>query len=206
MATDDNTLFTVLFDGSPAKGAEALMEGFKRSYPGAWATLETLQRRQIKAAVEDQVERGFGVSIGSILAAGWNDVAKVREAIDSPTGDSRTISLLSHEFEWSTKPKLAITIDGLSAFDIEFDLVLSLDIEAAELTICDGAISEVKQNCYAKALKFATGLSKAGACLARSASTPFSRYALQGYQELKPSSDDGVFGSPRIGSPSSVPD
>jgi hypothetical protein len=58
MATDDNTLFTVLFDGSPAKGAEALMEGFKRSYPGAWATLETLQRRQIKAAVEDQVERG----------------------------------------------------------------------------------------------------------------------------------------------------
>jgi hypothetical protein len=144
MATDDNTLFTVLFDGSPAKGAEALMEGFKRSYPGAWATLETLQRRQIKAAVEDQLERGFGVSIGSILAAGWNDVAKVREAIDSPTGDSRTISLLSHEFEWSTKPKLAITIDGLSAFDIEFDLVLSLDIEAAELTICDGQIHKAE--------------------------------------------------------------
>jgi hypothetical protein len=144
MANDDNTLFTLLFDGSPAKGAEALMEGFKRSNSVEWATLGTLQRGQIEAAVKDQVESGFDVSLGSILAAGWSDVAKVREAIGVPAGDSRTVSLLSHEFEWSTKPTLVITIDGVSPFKIEFELVLSLDIEAATLTISDGRIHKAE--------------------------------------------------------------
>lgn len=140
MANDDNTVFTLLFDGSPAEGSEALMEGFKRSHSVEWETLGTLQRGQIESAVEDQVKSGFDVSLGSILAAGWSDVAKVREAIDAPTGDSRTVSLLSHEFEWSTKPTLVITIEGVSPFKIEFDLVLSLDIEAAKLTISNGRI------------------------------------------------------------------
>jgi hypothetical protein len=144
MDTDDNTLFTMLFDGSPAKGAEALMEGFKRSKSAEWATLGALQHAQIEAAVKDQVASGFDISLGSILAAGWSDVAKVREAINAPAGDSRTVSLLSHEFEWSTKPTLVITIEGVSPYTIEFDLVLSLDIEAAKLTISDGRIHKAE--------------------------------------------------------------
>jgi hypothetical protein len=156
MATNEYTLLTLLFGGSPSKCAEVLMTGFERSYSGAWGTLVTLQRRQIEAAVEHQVESGFKVSLGSILATGWNDVAKVREAIDQSAksaGDSRTVTLLSHEFEWSSKPKLVISIDGVNPFEVEFDLVLSLGIDSAILTISDGKIRTARMGDFRSEVK-----------------------------------------------------
>ncbi|SOE95266.1 hypothetical protein SAMN05414139_08131 [Burkholderia sp. D7] len=147
MATDDNTLFTLLFDGSPAKGADAMMEGFKRCHPGAWRTLVVLQRQQIEQAVEDQVASGFNVTLGSIFSTGWNDLAKVREAIDlsiTQPDDSLTVTLMSHEFEWSNKLKLVITVEGVKPFDVELELLLSMGIEAATLTIRGARIQKAE--------------------------------------------------------------
>ncbi|CAB3647436.1 hypothetical protein LMG24238_00868 [Paraburkholderia sediminicola] len=143
----DIPLFKLLFEASPTEGIIALENGLKRSNPRAWAAWQTLQHQQIRAAIEDQVAHGSDPKLGTVLAAVWSDVANVRAAINpalTPAGVSRTVTLVKHEFEWANKPVLTINVDGVSAVRVEFELAMSLGIEAATLTIRDARIHRIE--------------------------------------------------------------
>jgi hypothetical protein len=151
MPDNDVTLYSLLFNRSPATGAAVLLEGLKQQSPGALAAWQEIQRKQITAAIEDQVAGGFDIKIGSILAQGWSDLSNVREAIDpagTPPDISRSVTLENQEFEWTNRPKLVISIDGVKPIEVEFELLLTLDIGVATLVIRDARIYEIALGDY----------------------------------------------------------
>lgn len=150
MADKDITLFELLFDGSSEKGASVLEEGLKRSQPREWSQWSP-QRRQITAAIADQVPCAFDFKLGSVFAEAWHGLAVVREAIDparTPPGVSRSETLASHEIEWSSKPELTIAIDGVEAMRVELELMLVIGVEFARVTICDARLKAIEMGEY----------------------------------------------------------
>lgn len=139
----DVTLYSLLFNGSAETGAVVLLEGVKGRSPTVVATWPEVQWKQIAASIEDQVESGFDMTLGSILAQGWCDLSSVREAVDpsrTPADMTKSVTLASHELEWATRPKLVISIDGMKSLEVEFELLLTLDIDAAIMSVRDARI------------------------------------------------------------------
>jgi hypothetical protein len=151
MSDEDRTLHSILFNDSAATGAAVLMQGVRQRMPTLVATWSSIQLTQVSAAIGDQVAKCFDITLGSVLAQGWSDAQKVREALDpvrTPPQMSRSIPLANHKIDWSTQPTLVITIDGKDAVQLPFELTLTFVIDVAVLTIRNSKLYEANLGDY----------------------------------------------------------
>lgn len=140
------TLGTLLWNDSPRAGASALLEAVKQNAPASIAKLPLMQWKEIAQAVEDQVAAGFDISLGSILARSWSDLAEIRAAADmrrTPPETTRCVPLAEHSIESVHHPKLEITIEGIARFDLAFEVKLTLKIRGAMLNIRNARIRDI---------------------------------------------------------------
>ena len=155
------TLGTLLWDGSSREGASALLDAVKDNAPQGIVKLPALQWKEIAQAVEDQVAAGFDVSLGTILVRSWSDLADVRAAADArrtPRDTTRCVPLADHSIDSVHHPKLEITIEGITRFELTFEVKLALKIRGAILSIRNARIREIGLgDCHGEAVLSCSG-------------------------------------------------
>lgn len=140
------TLGALLWSDSPRAATRTLLEAVKENAPASMTKLPLLQWKEIAQAVADQVGAGFDISLGSILARSWSDLAEIRAAADmrrTPPDTTRCVPLAEHSIESVHHPKLEITIEGVARFDLVFEVKLRLKIRGALLNIRNARIRDI---------------------------------------------------------------
>ncbi len=83
------------------------------------------------------------VDVGTLLASAWKKCAELQKYRDSktyPPDETVLVELAQHTIRSSHSPHLDVMVGESRVQRIDFDLELTLDIEAAVLTVRDGKI------------------------------------------------------------------
>jgi hypothetical protein len=93
----------------------------------------------------------FDVSIPEILITAWNKYEILSECTDKnkyPPWKKWDVELISHTVKSVHRPRLEITVNGVNAYEIEFELELALAIHGVILKVQNAKVKEISAgNC-----------------------------------------------------------
>lgn len=99
------------------------------------------------ATAASDLEKAFALDPFVMMAKGWSQVAAVRKAVKTSLGPPPAradVALLKHDLDIKLKPRLVLSVEGVDWFDVDFEVKLSVAIEAAELALFGGGLQAVQ--------------------------------------------------------------
>jgi hypothetical protein len=127
-------------DGLAAFEGTAAFAGIKTLLTAAPALLQ----KHAADSVADALKAALDMRIVDILATAWNTRRELRQYLDRtkyPAGEIIDHALGKHEVRATHKPRLQIMLDNSPLGpEIEFDVAVALNLEAAVLRVQDGRI------------------------------------------------------------------
>ncbi len=106
------------------------------------ATIWSVVERQVGEAVGT----ALGIPLSSVLAGAWNKYEPLWEYCDPlrhPPGESSQVPLAAHTVSSHHRPFIEIVLGEKAIGALEFDVEVSVTLEAAVLTIMDGKFREI---------------------------------------------------------------
>ncbi len=97
--------------------------------------------------VYDKVTDLLDINVADVMLGGWKKCAEVRRQVRASRADpSRTVlvHLGSHTITSEHRPSIEIRHDGRALADIVFPMALKFEVDAVELTLKGGEVTEVR--------------------------------------------------------------
>lgn len=145
-------LSSLLFEGTNDLNGTSFPSRIKETL--AWehivGTLGEFAEELIPSVVSRTVEELsplLRLSLFDVFAFAWNkrrDLLKFKDRARFPENTTESTPLLPHTIETTYKPVVDVSIDGQKVSSFEFELQLSLEIEAGILEIRNGRIMALK--------------------------------------------------------------
>jgi hypothetical protein len=149
--TREVTLAELLADASGAPKIDSAVFESSQSVGDAWERVRgvhaVVTRRGVASAALDGMTKLFSTPITSLFAGAWNAHRALAPYGDSklhPPEETNLVPLAQHTITSSYKPHVDVLIAGELVETIEFELELSLEIEAAVLKIQGAKIREIE--------------------------------------------------------------
>lgn len=106
----------------------------------------TAPRKLIEDKIADAVPTLFDLKVIDLLLGGWSKYRELQQFTDPkhyPPEDPVDVPLIEHEVVSVHHPALEVSVGGVRACWIDFDLTISLFVKGCVLEICGGRIRQL---------------------------------------------------------------
>ena len=155
MADLPTTLAELLLEEPPAAGAKRLLQEAKLSDLRARVKkLPSISWTAVADTLADAICESLDVKLLDILAGTWAKVAELQAHLDPerhPPGETSLVTLADHKLRSVHHPTVEVLLRDAVIAQLEFDIELSLSLEAVALKIRNGEIIGIGSgNCFGR--------------------------------------------------------